>query len=176
MKITTNFINALEDISKDRAIVSEATYNAVRDSLAEWAENVANDADRFLQRPHWLLSKSIASKVVEYRKDNKVYAMAGFRFQAGRALNIKRNYGYFFPDPGYYGQFFEGGKRKGGAPYKTIDHFLRRAKDLNAPKLESIVARHFNRAQLEMIQEAKKRLDKEDRNRKKGVSDSAVPF
>lgn len=166
--MSSDFVDALEDIIQDRAIVSETTYNAVRDALAEWAENVASDADKFLQRPHWLLSKSIASKVVEYRKDNKVYAMAGFTFRSGRAQNVKGGTtGVYLPDPGYYGQYIEGGKRKGGTPYKTIDHFLRRSKVQNASKLEGIVARHFNEAQREAIQEAKKNRQAERRARQK---------
>ena len=148
-----DFVSALENIAEDLKLTEPAVFKAVHDALDQWTALTAVAAIQRLGRPHWLLSKSIANKVIDYVKDHKVHAMYGFRFRAGRKLNVKaRTRGVYLPDPGYYGQYFEGGKRRGGVPYRTPDHFLRDAKKQTFPILGALLNKHFNAAMKEALQ------------------------
>ena len=142
-----DFVSALEELAKRLQLVDETTFKAIHAARDQWTALAAINAIQRLGRPHWLLAQSITNKVCDYYDNRKVHAMYGFRFRAGRRLNVKaRTRGVYLPDPGYYGQYFEGGKRRGGTPYKTPDHFLRKAKMANIHILGDLLKKNFNDA------------------------------
>lgn len=152
-----DFITAIQAVSDSLYDVDAAAFIAVRAALKEWAENTAIDATDILSRPNWLLSQYIGSKVVEYLDDRKVQAMVGFRFQQKEnrfktpSRKAHGEKGEYIPDPGYYGRFFEGGFRRGGVPYRTPDHFLRKAKQRNIADLQSVVESNFNATKQDVL-------------------------
>lgn len=97
-----------------------------KEAVKRWATATSEDAVRILGRPKWQLSKSIVSKTKDYREGTVFWAMAGFRF---REKNNKR-------DPGYYGKYYEAGWAPNGRKVTVPDHFLRKAKKKNKPRLE----------------------------------------
>ena len=116
------FIEAFEGLIESLEEIGDELAPRYREALDEWAEETARLAVANLSRPHWLLSRSIGDKVKDYRKDRKLWAMAGFQFQHNlmRSKNPR--------DPGNYGQYHEGGWRPGKYRVSAPDHFLRRAK------------------------------------------------
>lgn len=146
-----DFVSALQAVGESLDDLDGALYLAIRTALKEWAEETAIDAIDLLNRPNWLLSQFIGSKVVEYLKDRKVQAMAGFRFRqkSNRYKEPKKatkpgEKQEYIPDPGYYGRFFEGGKRRGGQPYSTRAKFLRTAKTKNIQELKALIDQAFD--------------------------------
>lgn len=156
-----DYVTALQAVCESLDDVDAAVFVATRNALAEWAEESAVDAQALLNRPNWLLSQMIGSKVVQFLNDRKVQAMAGFRFQnkGNRTADGKETHrnkrgktvAAYIPDPGYYGRFIEGGARKGGRPYSTRTHFLRSAKETNIATLKEIVERAFNAAKQDLL-------------------------
>ena len=152
-----DFITAIQAVSDSLYDVDAAVFIAVRAALKDWAENTAVDATDILSRPNWLLSQYIGSKVIEYLDDRKLQAMVGFRFQqkenrfktASRRASGEK--GEYIPDPGYYGRFFEGGFRRGGVPYRTPDHFLRKAKQRNIETLKQVIEAAFDDAKKDIL-------------------------
>ena len=116
------FIEAFEGLIESLEEMNDELAPRYREALDEWAEETGKLAVQHLSRPRWLLSRSIGDKVKDYRKDRKLWAMAGFQFQhnLGRSKNPR--------DPGNYGQYHEGGWRPGKYRVSAPDHFLRRAK------------------------------------------------
>lgn len=116
------FIEAFEGLIESLEEIGDELAPRYREALDEWATETARLAVENLSRPHWLLSRSIGDKVKDYRKDRKLWAMAGFQFQhnLGRSKDPR--------DPGNYGQYHEGGWRPGKYRVSAPDHFLRRAK------------------------------------------------
>lgn len=148
-----DFVSALENIADDLAGLESVVATAVHEALDEWTARVAIVAVMKLGKPHWLLSQSIVNKVVDYVENHKIYAMTGFRFRSGRKFSIKhgtRN--VYFPDPGYYGQYHEGGKRRGGTPYRHPARFLRDAKMSSMSILSSLITKYFNEEFQKMLQ------------------------
>lgn len=120
------FIDAFQCIVEGLEASRKKAAPKLKKALQQWAENTAEDATAGLRRPTWLLSKSIEPKLKEYQNNGKIWAIAGFKFSS---KEDKRT-------PGYYGQFHEAGwaphNRKPTAP----DHFLKKAKEANTPKLQ----------------------------------------
>ena len=119
------FITSIEGLIAGLEEARDKAAPAAHDAVVKWAENTARDARMILSRPSWLLPSSIESKVVDYKKDRKIWAMAAFRF---REKNNKR-------DPGFYGQYHEAGWAPDRKVVKVPDHFLRQAKKKNMPTL-----------------------------------------
>ncbi|MBQ9873981.1 MAG: hypothetical protein IJM30_05925, partial [Thermoguttaceae bacterium] len=66
--------------------------------------------------------QAVDARIVDATRE----AMAGFRF---REKDNKR-------DPGYYGKYYEAGWAPNGRKVTVPDHFLRKAKKKNKPRLE----------------------------------------
>ena len=113
-----------------------AQFNAAReevepkivDALEKFVERVERDAAIGLNRPHWLLSRSIASKVKAYTKNQKYWSIVGFK----RDSKDPR-------DPGVYGKYHEFGWAPNGRKPTAPPRFLRKAKERNLAQLENDV-------------------------------------
>lgn len=140
-----DFVSALENIALDLTGINDAAATAIHRALDEWTAKVAIIAIMKLGRPHWELSQAIANKVVDYLENHKIYAMTGFRFRSGQAVGVKHGTtGVNYPDPGYYGQYHEGGFRKRGVPYRHPARFLRDAKVSSMSILDNLVSKYLN--------------------------------
>lgn len=156
-----DYITALQEIGASLEAIDAAVFAAVKNALAQWVEDTAVDAIDLLNRPNWLLSQFISSKVIEYLRDAKVQAMAGFRYRdkANRFKDGKETHTNargkkvreYIPDPGFYGRYFEGGQRKGGAPYSTRARFMRAAKNANIEELKTLIDKAFDEAKRELL-------------------------
>ena len=164
-----DLVSALEDMAADFEEMRGVAFRANHYALDEWTTMVTVAAITKLDRRHWLLSESITNKVIDYIRDHKVYAMAGFRFRAGRNLGVKHGTtGIYVPDPGYYGQYHEGGKRKFGKPYRTVDHFLRKAKKEKIGYLDDLVEKWFTKEMRDALASEMRRIRHERRQLRKG--------
>lgn len=163
-----DFVSALENIADDLEGINDVAMVAIHRALEEWSARVAIVAIMKLGRPHWLLSQSIANKVVDYIENKKVCAMVGFRFRSGQAVGVKHGTtGKYFPDPGYYGQYHEGGKRKGGTPYRHPARFLRDAKVASMGILDTLLARYFDEGMKKMLDREMSRIHGERKARRR---------
>lgn len=97
-------------------------------AVETWATTVKTEARKNLARPHWLLTRSIINKVVDYDKGDKIWGMTGFENSKGGARS-----------PGVYGRYHEAGWAPDRKTVKVPDHFLRRAKLAQGPKLKADV-------------------------------------
>ena len=139
----------LERVYRDLiAALEEAKKNAEPELVAaveNWAKSVAEKAKRNLSRPRWLLTSSISEKVVDYKKNARIWAIAGFEKTNGG----KRT-------PGTYGQYHEAGwapdRKKPSGP----DHFLRKAKNEQREQLGKDVDEALEHV-LEVFQKIQKR-------------------
>jgi len=132
MKKTKTFAEALEVLNDDLSALNEAVDVAVAEALTTFAEGAERDARAALNRPHWLLSRSIDSKVKQYRTGKTVAVLGAKRTTTGKP---KKGVG----DPGVYAGFHESGV--GSAPA----HFLRRGKAKNVAGIPENMARAFER-------------------------------
>lgn len=121
------FITAYQSIVDGMNAAKADAVPKLHKVLKDWAQNTAKDAERTLNRPTWLLSRNIASKVKEYADGAKIWAMAGFKFSK---KDDKRT-------PGYYGQFHEAGWLPNNRKPKAPAHFLRTAKQKNMATLKT---------------------------------------
>lgn len=131
MKAKT-FAEALEILNDDLSALNEAVDVAVAQALTTFAEGAERDARAALNRPHWLLSRRIDSKVKQYRTGKTVAVLGATRTTTGKP---KKGVG----DPGIYAGFHESGV--GSAPA----HFLRRGKAKNVAGIPDNMARAFDR-------------------------------
>lgn len=164
-----DFVSALENIASDLGGINDAAAIAIHKALDEWTARVAIVASMKLGRPHWELSQAIANKVVDYLENHKIFAMTGFRFRSGRKWSIKhgtRN--VYFPDPGYYGQYHEGGFRRGGVPYRHPARFLRDAKISSMPILDNLISKYLNEEIQKAIQQEVANIRSQRKARRRG--------
>lgn len=106
----------------------EETRNAAapeyKKAAEEWAGATSRKAVELLDRPNWLLSRSISDVVKRYDKTGKIWAMAGIVKEKGGNR-----------EPAYYIRFHESGWRKGGGKPSAPPKFLKRAKLSTTPNL-----------------------------------------
>ena len=126
----------------------EARINAQPElvkAVERWSLAVVASGKSNLARPSWLLTSSIVDKVVDYKKNAKIWAIAGFEKTTGG----KRT-------PGTYGQYHEAGwapdRKKPSGP----DHFLRKAKNEQREQLGKDVDEALEHV-LEVFQKLQKR-------------------
>ncbi|MBR4753133.1 MAG: hypothetical protein IK077_15375 [Thermoguttaceae bacterium] len=105
----------------------------IEEALERYVERVERDAVAGLNRPHWLLSRSIASKVKNYRQNQKFWAIVGPK----RETKDPR-------DPGVYGKYHEYGWAPKGHKTTAPARFLRKAKERNIGQLEKEVSEAFD--------------------------------
>ena len=89
MKAKT-FAEALEILNDDLSALNEAVDVAVAQALTTFAEGAERDARAALNRPHWLLSRRIDSKVKQYRtvlRRGKAKNVAGIPDNMARAFD-----------------------------------------------------------------------------------------
>ena len=130
------------------AALEEAKKNAepeLVEAVENWARTVAEKAKKNLARPSWLLTSSISEKVVDYKKNAKIWAIAGFEKTGGG----KRS-------PGTYGQYHEAGYAPDRTRPSGPDHFLRKAKNEQRKQLEKDVDEALEHV-LEVFQKLQKR-------------------
>lgn len=117
-----------------------ARFNAAREEVApkleealdRYVERVERDAVAGLNRPSWLLSRSIASKVKNYQQNQKLWAIVGVK----RETKDPR-------DPGVYGKYHEYGWAPKGRKPTAPARFLRKAKEKNIEQLEKDVSEAY---------------------------------
>lgn len=97
-------------------------------AVKTWGENVEQIATGTLNKPDWLLSQNISSKIRHYQASDvsKIWAIAGFK-QDGTAPNT----------PGMYGRYYEGGYWPDRKRAPVPDHFLRAGKRQAMPALKA---------------------------------------
>lgn len=127
------YITKVDEFIKRLKTIQKTVEPKLERVLEKWVVDTEKDAIRILNRPNWILPKSISSKVKDYTQNHKLFAMVGFRF---RERNNKR-------DPGYYGQFHEAGWAPIGHKVTAPDHFLRKAKKKNRAPLDEEVRKVF---------------------------------
>lgn len=130
-----DFILSVEQFIKALDAAKDATNPELELAIEKWANRVQRDARAILSRPKWMLSSSIAQKVIEYQTNKKIWAMVGFRLES----YLARNYGTR-NTPGFYGRYHEAGWAPDRRTVKVPAHFLREAKRQNKSSLESDVA------------------------------------
>ena len=118
------YITKMESIARGLEAAQRDAGPKLTKAIDTWVDATEKDAKKILARPHWLLQRSITDKVVDYEKNHKIWAMVGFRFQSTAPR-----------DPGNYGQYHEAGWAPDRKIVKVPDHFLRRAKQQNRPRL-----------------------------------------
>lgn len=171
-----DFVSALENIAGDLEGINEMASTAIHNALEEWSARVALTAIMKLGRPHWLLSQEIVNKVADYIEHRKIVAMVGFRFRSGQAVGVKHGTtDVYLPDPGYYGQYHEGGMRKNGVPYRHPARFLRDAKASNMGILDSLLNKYFDQGMEKMLSQEVSRIRGErNARRRNGIRQDPV--
>lgn len=104
----------------------------LEEALDRFVERVERDAVAGLNRPTWLLSRSIASKVKNYRQNQKLWAIVGVK----RETKDPR-------DPGVYGKYHEYGWAPKGRKPTAPARFLQKAKEKNIEQLEKDVSEAY---------------------------------
>ena len=115
----------------------EKTYAATapkfKKAVEEWAKATTAKSKENLNRPQWLLSRSLSQVVRKYEKSSKIWALSGVT-KDGKGVN----------DPARYVRFHESGwrpKARGGGRYKpkVEPHFMRKAKEATHPLFKANV-------------------------------------
>lgn len=132
-KVVEDFCGSVEETAARLNAAREQVAPKIEEALDRYVERVERDAATGLNRPHWLLSRSIASKVKAYSQNRKFWAIVG----AKRETKDKR-------DPGTYWKFHETGSAPDGYKRKAPKRFLRTAKDRNIAQLEKDVAEAYS--------------------------------
>lgn len=68
----------MEGVAEWLNVVRERRRTAFDDVFKKWAADTERAAVTYLNRPNWLLSKSIDGKFKKYADDRKLFAMVGF--------------------------------------------------------------------------------------------------
>lgn len=116
MKIRlSGFVEAFEGLTAALEATRNAAAPAYREAVEDWAETTTRKAVENLDRPHWLLSRSMTEVVKPYH--GVLWALSGIKHES---IDPK--------DPGYYVIYHEAGWRPNkGKPSAPI-HFMTRAK------------------------------------------------
>ena len=163
-----DFVSALEELAKRLQLVDETTFKAIHVARAQWTALAAINAIQRLGRPHWLLAQSITIKVCDYYDDRKVHAMYGFRFRAGRRLNVKTRARRLFAGSWATTVSTSTGAR-GGAAF----HIARRItscatrKSKPSPILDALLNKHFNAVMKEELQKELARIKSARKNERR---------
>lgn len=129
--VVEGFIEAFEGLIESLEAASGELAPRFREALDEWGAATSARAVKNLNRPRWLLSRSIADKTRSYRGDRVFWATVGFsspRGAAGRSSDPR--------DPENYGRYHEWNRRP-GAPTR----FLRGAKAATRGELLQKIAK-----------------------------------
>ena len=102
-------------------------------ALERYVERVERDAIAGLNRPHWLLSRSIASKVKSYAQNQKFWASVGVKRETKELR-----------DPGVYWKYHETGSTPDGYRRSAPKRFLRTARDRNEEQLKKDVVEAYS--------------------------------
>ena len=97
-------------------------------AVERWSLAVVASGKSNLARPSWLLTSSIVDKVVDYKKNSKVFAIVGFKKTDGTPRS-----------PGTYGGFHEAGYAPDRAKPSAPTRFLRKAKKEQSALLKADV-------------------------------------
>ena len=130
-----DFISSVEQFIKALDAAKDATNPELEKALEKWVDRVQRDARAILSRPNWLLTQSIAQKIIDYQSSKKIWAMVGFRLESYMTRNYKTQ-----NTPGFYGRYHEAGWAPDRRVVKVPAHFLREAKRQNKSSLETDVA------------------------------------
>ena len=131
--VVEEFCGSVESTIARLNAAREQVEPKIEEALDRFVERVERDAIAGLNRPHWLLSRSIASKVNVYAQNRKFWAIIG----AKRETRDKR-------DPGVYWKYHESGSTPDGYKRKAPKHFLRTAKERNVAQLEKDVVEAYS--------------------------------
>lgn len=132
--------------------LEEARDNAApiyREAVDVWATETTKRAKQNLNRPDWLLSKSMGSVVREYKQRGRLWSMAGVLHDG---KNVR--------DPGRYVGYHESGWKPNGGKPSAPPHFLRNAKQATAPILKQKVKEANAQIVKVLEKELSKRLSK----------------
>lgn len=123
------FYKAFDGLVKALEKARDSAAPIYSDALRKWAQTTATRGVELLNRPQWLLSRAIASKIKAYDDARKLWGMAGFKYLDDRGPR----------DPGFYGQFHEAGIHHAGVRSNAPNHFLKRAKQETRSELEELI-------------------------------------
>ena len=78
-KIKINgFTELMESVAEWMNVVRDKRRTAFDDVFEKWTVDTIRDAVNYLNRPNWLLSRSIGGKYKKYSDDRKLFALTGF--------------------------------------------------------------------------------------------------
>lgn len=121
----SGFIEAFEEITNALEAARHAAAPIYREAVEEWAKETTKKAVENLDRPNWLLSKSMEPVVKPYK--SVIWALAGVKHDSENAR-----------EPGRYVIYHESGWRPN--PYwapSAPKGFLKKAKVETAPILRA---------------------------------------
>lgn len=130
----SRYAAALAKLGGDVAALETAVEIAAFQALELYGKTASTDARKLLNKPHWLLSRSLEYKVVKY-PSGAVVALVGAKRTAPPGADPGE------PDPGIYARYYQSGNRPG-----IIDHWLKRAKLKNLDNIPPIMEQFFERA------------------------------
>lgn len=116
--------------------VHEAATPQVEQAMERYAERTKRDAITGLNRPSWLLSRVITSKIKTYKDGQIFWNVVGPKKET-RELN----------DPGVYWKYHEFGWRPDGRAPSVTPRFLRTAKERNRTQLVKDVRKAYEEIQ-----------------------------
>lgn len=120
------FIEAFRDMVTALEKTRAASAPIYRDALDDWAETTTRKAVENLDRPNWLLSRSMSHVVRRYEKCGKLWAMSGVTKDGEGARS-----------PSSYVHFHESGWRPNGGKPSAPKKFMARAKRSTTPILKT---------------------------------------
>ena len=130
--VVEEFCGSVESTIARLNAAREQVEPKIEEALERYVERVERDAVAGLNRPHWLLSRSIASKVNKYQQGQKFWAIVGPK----REVKNPR-------DPGVYGKYYEFGWSPKNRKSTVPPRFLRKAKERNIRQLEKDVSEAY---------------------------------
>lgn len=130
--VVEEFCGSVESTIARLNAAREQVEPKIEEALEQYVERVERDAVAGLNRPHWLLSRSIASKMKNYRQNSKLFAIAGVK----RETKEPR-------DPGVYWKYHESGSTPDGYRRAAPKRFLKTAKERNFAQLEKEIGEAF---------------------------------
>lgn len=141
------FIDAFQTLTEGLEAMRQEAAPIFREAVETWGKETTKKAVEKLDRPTWLLSKSMDYVVREYKQNGKMWSMAG----VPKDGDGKRA-------PSYYVRFHESGWRPYGGKPSAPPWFLTRAKAETKPILETAI----NRANSKFIVTFQKMVEKKN--------------
>jgi len=138
-------VDAFRGLTEGLEATPQESAPVFKEAVETWAKETTKKAVRNLDRPNWLLSKSMDYVVREYKQSGKTWSTAG----APKDGEGKRA-------PSFYVRFHESGWRPYGGKPSAPKRFLTRVKQETKPILEDTI----NQANAKILKTFKEMVEK----------------